>query len=269
MILKMQNSKEISIIIVNYRSGHYLEKCLASVFRQIENKNFKITVVNNDESGDLSVLARNFPSIRLIEIGKNIGFGKAANLGAKNSKGNWLFFLNPDTELLSDYFKVLNNYQKNKTVGIMGPGLVDEKNRLQKWIAGSEATFFDLIGNNLGFPRSRKVWESQEPRKAAWVSGAAMAIKRDLFEKLGGFDENMFMYFEDIDICKRARMAGKKVVYFPKEKIRHFGGGSRQSKKEQKKHYYESQDYYFQKHYGKTCARLVRFLRKIFTKENV
>jgi GT2 family glycosyltransferase len=265
----MQNFKEFSIIIVNYKSGHYLEKCLTSIFRQIKNKDFEIIVVNNDNGVNLSVLTRNFPSVKIIEVGKNIGFGEAANLGAKNSRGKWLWFLNPDTELLSDYSKILSSYQKDEAVGIIGPGLVDEKNKFQKWIAGSDATVFDLIGNNLGFPRSRKVWESQEPQETAWVSGAAMAVKRNLFEKLGGFDGKMFMYFEDIDICKRARTAGKKVVYFPKEKIRHFGSGSSESKKEQKKHYYESQNYYFQKHYGKNYARLVRFLRKIFTRENV
>lgn len=260
----MPNSNRLSIVIVNYQSKDYLKACLASIFKQAENTFPEITVVNNDEKENVLALKEDFPEIKIIEAKKNIGFGKGANLGAASSHGEWLMFLNPDTELFSDCAKIFPLFEKDNRVGIIGPKLVDENNVLQEWIAGTEITLFSLIRNKLGFGQSKKIWESAVSREADWVSGAALAIRRDLFEELGGFDEKIFMYFEDIDLCKRVRAAGRKIIYFPEEKIKHLCGKSSANKKIQKKNYYAAQDYYFRKHYGRIYASLARFLRKIF-----
>ena len=260
----MPNSNRLSIIIVNYQSKEYLKACLDSIFKQVKSMLPEITVVNNDEKENMLALKKDFPEIRIIETEKNIGFGRGANLGAESSHGGWLLFLNPDTEFLSDYAKIFPLFEKDDKMGIIGPKLVDENNILQEWIAGTEITLFSLIRNRLGFGQSEKIWKSAVSREADWVSGAALAIRRDLFGELGGFDEKMFMYFEDIDLCKRVRAAGIKIIYFPEEKIKHLGGKSSANKKTQKKNYYASQDYYFRKHYGRIYAGLVRFLRKIF-----
>lgn len=127
-------------------------------------------------------------------------------------------------------------------------------------------TLWDLIGNNIGFQRSKKIWESKEKIPCDWVSGAALFIRRELFQKLGGFDENFFMYYEDIDLCRRAKKIGSEVIHFPVVEIRHFGGKSflKNSDGLQKKYFYNSQDYYFKKHFGRKTAFITRLLRKIF-----
>ena len=87
---------------------------------------YEITVVNNDEQENMLALRKNFPEIKIIQTEKNIGFGRGANLGAESSRGEWLLFLNPDTELLSDYAKIISLFEKAPKVGIIGPKLVDE-----------------------------------------------------------------------------------------------------------------------------------------------
>jgi GT2 family glycosyltransferase len=231
----------LSIIIVNYKSEKYLAKCISSIKEKILGVEYEVVVVNNDIHLEASL-----PSgTRLINTGKNIGFGAACNLGAKNAQGEVLWFLNPDTEIISEKITELIQEFNNENVGTVGPRLVDEKNNTQEWIAGKEITIFSTLLNNLGYRRDKKIWESEVSIECAWVSGAAMFIKKDIFQKLGGFDEKFFMYFEDIDLCRRARQWGYTVSYFPGYAVRHFGGGSFGSKIRQKKDYYTAQFKYF------------------------
>ena len=278
---------ELSIIIVNYQSEEYLKKCLLSLRNKIKDFEPEIIVVNNDDK-KINIMSFRAPDasrgveksrdpsassdmlsdcaqddIKIINSGENLGFGKANNLAAKNASGEILWFLNPDTKIIPENIKeLLNKFSSNPKVGIIGPKLITESGNIQGWIAGYETNLWNLIRNNLGFPKSKKIWESEEKKEADWVTGAAMFIKKDLFQKLGGFDEKFFMYFEDEDLCKRARQTGYKVIYCPNFIVRHLGGKSFENKKEQKKYYYASQDYYFQKHFGKFTAFWVKVLRK-------
>jgi hypothetical protein len=152
-------------------------------------------------------------------------------------------------------------------MGIIGAGIFNKKGHKQKWSAGEELSLFNLIRNNLGFSGSKKIWNSSREIECDWVSGTALFIKKDLFEKLGGFDENFFMYFEDMDLGKRVRSLGKKVLFFPDFKIFHKGGESWGDFRLQKKHYYDSMEKYFKK-YSKIFSLLAtRFVRKIFLKK--
>jgi len=99
-----------------------------------------------------------------------------------------------------------------------------------------------------------------------WVSGGAFAIKKDLFEKIHGFDENFFMYFEDVDLCRRASSVGGKILYLPQFTIRHFGGQSYDDTRKQKVEYYQSQDYYLKKHFSRASAFFIALLRKVLRK---
>lgn len=241
----------LSIIITNYKSEKYLAKCISSIKEKILDVDYEIIVVNNDTN----VETQNFASlqganIKIINNNKNIGFGAACNLGAKNAQGEILWFLNPDTEIVSDNIaELLDEFGKDDRLAILGPKLISEKGKTQEWIAGKEITIISTILNNLGYKRDQKIWESPEKIECAWVSGAAMFVRKDIFEKLGGFDEKFFMYFEDIDLCKRVRLAGYKVVYYPDFIIRHFGGKSFLDKKEQKAYYRKSQRRYFGKYF--------------------
>jgi GT2 family glycosyltransferase len=234
---------KLSFIIVNYQSEKYLAQCISFIKKKILGVEHEVIVVNND-SLDLQGLSE----IRVINTGKNIGFGAACNLGARSAQGEILCFLNPDTEIVSsNSVDLLDKFDEYDKLAIIGSRLVDEKNNTQEWIAGKEITIWSTLLNNLGYKRDRKIWESEFPIECAWISGAAMFIKKDIFQKIRGFDEKFFMYFEDIDLCQRARQLGYKILYFPNFQIKHFGGKSFLNKTTQKKYYHASQYRYFKK----------------------
>lgn len=257
---------DISIVIINYQSERYLENNLASVYEKIFPKaGCEIIIINNDRKENLEPIKNQFPEIEIADQDKNVGFGAAGNLGAKAAQGRFLFFLNPDCEIISqNILEIINEFDRDEKVGIIGSRLLGESGKVQKWICGKEAGFLDLVRNNLGFPRNRKIWESGKKIKTDWVAGTAMLIEKIFFEELGGFDEKFFMYFEDMDLCRRARAAGKKVVYFPNFKVKHLEGGSFAGKKFQKKLYYDSQEYFFKKHRSKPEYYLLKLIRKLF-----
>jgi hypothetical protein len=219
------------------------------------NADYEIIVVNNDEAPLFAAFEKEGIAedlkIQIINNPKNVGFGAANNIGTKAAKGEILCFLNPDTEIITEnILEITNKFNENKNIGIIGPRMVEEDGRTQEWIAGKEVTVLSIFLNNLGYKRDKQIWESKSPIECAWVSGAAMFIRKEIFEKIGGFDENFFMYFEDIDLCKRARLVGYKVIYFPEFVINHFGGKSFElDKKKQKKYYRKSQWRYFRKYF--------------------
>lgn len=255
----------LSIIVVNYKNRLHLSECLNSVFSAyLERISLEVIVVNNDAEDALEDVHKKFSEITIVHNGRNIGFGRAVNRGAATARGEVLLFLNPDTRIEAGALeKVLDEFHTGDRVGIIGSGLITEENKPQPWSAGEEFSLTSVIQNNLGIIKSKKIWEEREKRSVHWVSGAAMFVKRELFARLGGFDEQFFMYFEDIDLCRRARELNQKVIYFPGFEVRHVCGGSALEEKERKKIYYQSQDYYFQKHYGQNKAALLKFLRMI------
>lgn len=242
-------SLRLSIIIVNYKSEEYLAKCVSFIKEKILSADYEIIVVNNDKT----VETQNFASlqaenVKIINSGKNIGFGAACNLGARSAQGEILWFLNPDTEIVSNNIKsLLDEFEKDDKLAIIGSKLLSDKNKTQWWCAGKEVTLWSIVLNKFGYKRDKKIWESSQKIECAWVSGAAMFIRKNIFDQLGGFDEKFFMYFEDIDLCKRARLAEYKVLYYPGFAIKHFGGKSFLSKRKQKRYYYASQFVYFRK----------------------
>ena len=263
--------KKISIIIVNYKSREYLDECMTSIFNNFGDLGFEIIIINNDRAHilpkadevRLGLEMANDEKVKIIEVGKNNGFGTSCNIGAKKSSGDILLLLNPDTKVLSNNVeKLLDEFKKDKNIGIIGSNILEEDEFIQKWSAGKELNIMEIIKNNLGLSKNKKILKNKEQREVDWVTGAAMFIRRDLFLEMGGFDEMFFLYFEDIDLCKRVRESGKKVILFPEFKIKHFGGKSSKDKKKQKREYYKSQDYYFEKWFGKKTKRLLRFLRK-------
>ena len=262
-ILNMLN-KKLSVIIVNYKSANFLEKCINSVFEKIKNEiPFEIIVVNND-SERIEDKWRNNPQIKIIDNEKNVGFGAGNNIAAKSAQGDILFFLNPDTEIIALEINVIMSLFDNKDLGILGGCLYSKNDKIQPWGAGYEPSLLSLIRNNLVFSVSNKFLTQKDPINVDWVSAAAFFIRRNIFEKLSGFDENFFMYFEDVDLCQRVRLAGKKVLYYPKAIIRHYGGESYQNKKAQKRDYYVSQKYYFRKHRNFFESGIIKILTKLF-----
>jgi GT2 family glycosyltransferase len=255
---------DLSIIIVNYNTENWLKGCLESIFRYFRDVNLEIIIVDNssvDES--VKFIRENFPQIKLIQNKKNSGFGAANNQGAKIAQGEILFFLNPDTLIKENIFqKIIETFKKDSKIGIIAPQLILPDNSPQPWAYGKEQGIWQLIKSKIykTFTQLPK-YPTAQSSGVDWVSGAALAIRRDIFEKIGGFDEKFFMYFEDRDLCQRVRKIGYKVIVLPEIKVIHFGGRSLAEDKQRKKLYYQSQNYYWQKHYGWFKSILMRLIR--------
>lgn len=261
----MSESKKLSIIIVSYNDARHLVSCVSSIYKKFRDFPWEIIIVNNDDNQDIRRLPLDFSKIKIIDHKKNVGFGVAMNLGAKEAGGEFLLILNPDTEIMTENVaEVLNEFEKNDQAGIIGGGIVDQGGKRQEWCAGKEVSLYDLFRNNLGVSRSRPIWNSPWKIVCDWVAGTALFTRKDLFEQAGGFDERFFMYFEDMDLCRRVRESGKEVLFFPEFKILHGSGKSYEDKRLQKKHYYDSMEKYLKKNRGVLSWQLVKAVRKIF-----
>lgn len=247
----MPNSKKIklSIIIVNYRSELYLDKCLASIYNESDSSQFETIVVNNDAKADLVRMAKKYAKVKIYNRGKNSGFGAACNYGARKSKGEFILFLNPDTQFLGDYVDdIIAKFKKSdRKISIIGPRLITDKGETQAWCAGKDLTIRERIKNKFGLVESRKIWESKDDVLTDWVSGSALAMKKEIFEKVEGFDGKIFMYGEDLDLCAKVRDLGYEILYWPKAAVLHSRGKSRENVFKQKMQYLKSSFYYIKK----------------------
>lgn len=265
----MPNSKKLSVIIVTYNDLEHLKICISSIYEKFSQLSaWEIILVNNDKKQKIADLSVDFSKIKVIDHGENVGFGRAMNMGAKKAEGEFLLIFNPDTEVISENIAgVLNEFEKDKKIGIIGGGIFNRDGGKQQWSAGKEISFYDLVRNNLGFSRSKEIWNSEKKIACDWVAGTTMLVKKEFFQELGGFDESFFMYFEDMDLCHRARKLGKKVVFFPDFKIYHGNGQSYTDKRLQKSHYYDSMEKYFKKHSNFFVCQIVRIIRKFIIRK--
>ena len=226
---------KLSIIVINYNTKDLTLKCIDSIFKEykkeIENGSFELILIDNaspDGSGKkLLDLFKNKNGITFIESKENLGFGGGNNKAAKIARGEYLLFLNSDTEVLDGgLLGMIEFLGKNERTGILGARLENIDGSNQK----SAVKFYNLPNlflMLLGFERFGLLRTS--PAKISrvdWVSGASLMIRNDLFEKLGGFDKNLFMYIEDMELCYRAQKANFDVFFYPNIKIVHKELGS-------------------------------------------
>ncbi len=268
----------VSVIIVNYNGFAFTHQCLESLFRFHTSDSFEVIIVDNNSSdGSQIELPKLFPQINFISLPENKGFGAANNVGAKVAKGNLLFFVNNDTLFIDESLGKLNEILSSQNdYGIVGPKLLNEDRSFQ-FSFGK----FPTLGNEHEAKRisndfllqSKEEVSSDHPIKKDWVTGAALMIKRELFETVGGFDEQYFMYFEDIDLCRRSSAKGFLSLYVPSVHLIHFGGRSYGNKDEQIVfEYRRSQLRYYDKHNSFLQRFIVRiyiiikFLPKMFVK---
>ncbi|WP_434687187.1 glycosyltransferase family 2 protein [Pseudanabaena minima] len=250
-------SNFVSIILVNFNGEDVLVDCLSSLEKFIPKHNAEIIVVdNNSQDNSINIIESKFPDIRLIKLTQNLGFGAGNNAGAREAKGDFLFLLNTDTIVTSNFLPhLLELMYSNLDVGIIGPKLVFPDGKFQ--ISFSPAICF------AGEIKAKKMHKSsydenkldliekefQSIKVVDIVVGAAFFIRKDLFDLLGGFDERFFMYFEESDLCKRVRDKGYKVLYTPHISIIHLRGHSvKKSSNKMSLEYRRSQIYYYHKH---------------------
>jgi N-acetylglucosaminyl-diphospho-decaprenol L-rhamnosyltransferase len=223
----------ISIVIVAYQSGEFLRRCLAAV----GSGHGQVVVVDNGSDGESGVSDE---VVRLIRRPRNDGFGSAANVGVAATSGRWVLLLNPDAWPLDDGVERLVEFAEGRPgLGAAGPLLVDEEGRPQRstikpplgaaplavWVAFPKA----VTGLYGAWRRVTSAVRRRSVRPTEFLQAAALLVRRDAFEELGGFDESFFMYGEDADLCARLRDAGWDVELCDSARFVHVGGGSTRS----------------------------------------
>jgi N-acetylglucosaminyl-diphospho-decaprenol L-rhamnosyltransferase len=269
----MSPGPDLSIIIVNWRSAAFLRKCLASIFANTKNLSCETIVVDNASFDGADEVCRDYPLVQYIQSNDNLGFAKANNLGFRHSKGEFVLLLNPDTEVIGDALKTLVDCMKSRPrVGIVGAKLFNSDMTIQTSCIQAFPTvlnqFLDTEFLRNRFPRS-SFWGTwplfsgqTEPSQIEVVSGACLLIRRAVFEQVGLFTENFFMYAEDVDLCYKVHRAGHKILYEGRAEVIHHGGQS--SSKEPQSNFAtvmtrESLHAFMAIHRGKTYAAVFQF----------
>jgi GT2 family glycosyltransferase len=225
----------IDIVIVNWNAGSQLADCISSIESHGDGFVSRAIVIDNGSGDGSPDTIESVPIVDLVRTGKNLGFGKACNVGARRGTAEFILFLNPDTRLhhktLSDTISFMCDPSAQR-VGICGVQLLDEAGHVSR--SSSRApTVGRLVarasGIDLAFPRlgSRMAeWDHAEPRQVDQVIGAYFFVRRSVFEALGGFDERFFVYFEEVDFARRAAVAGWTSWYLTSSQAFHAGGGT-------------------------------------------
>ena len=269
---------DLSVIVVSFNTREILRACLQRLFDVSEGVRLQVIVVDNasrDQSADM--VAADFPEILLIRSNTNLGFAAANNLGFRQAVGQHVLLLNPDALLEPGSLqRALQYMAADPQIGMGGARLLDQTGQQQP----SARMFPSLLNEALvlsglaaRFPQSRffgrfdRTWDDSGQAVAVdWVPGAFALMRRDALEAVGHFDERFFLYYEEVDMCRRFHERGWKIVYWPDVVVRHWGGESSKT--------VENQDFsssgsqltlwrmrsqllYYRKHHGRTVARLV------------
>ena len=258
---------QLSVIILNYNVRYFLELCVLSVQKAIQNLDAEIIVVDNHSSDDSSVLMKTqFPSIRYIENATNFGFPKGNNIAVAAAKGEYICILNPDTVVAENTFEKILAFAKSKTdLGIVGCKLIDGSGSFlpesKRGIPTPWVAFTKIFGLYKLFPKSsffnkyyaQHLGENQTVKVDILV-GAFMVMKRELYNELGGFDENCFMYADDIDLSYRALQNGKSNYYFADTTVIHYKGESTTRDQKYMMHFQEAMQFFYKKHFRKSIV---------------
>ncbi len=262
---------KVSVIIVNYNVKYFLEVCLHSVTRAGEGLDTEIIVVDNNSYDDSCAMVKEkYPHVTLIENKDNKGFSKANNQGVAVAKGEYILFLNPDTVMPEDFLKKLTGYMDtHKDAGAIGPRIIDGKGQYapdgKKSFPSLSVAIFKTTGINKIFKKSpyfNKYYAvhigENETAEVDVLSGCCMMVRKELLGNIGGaFDEDYFMYCEDVDLSYRIQKSGSKNIYFPEATIIHYKGEStRKATLSYVRIFNEALSLFVKKHYSKQSARL-------------
>jgi len=260
----LSNIINISIVIVNYNVKDFLRNCLDSIYNSDTNLIFEIIVVDNNSHDDsFEELSKLYKDVKFILLKENLGFSKANNIGFAEASGEFVLILNPDTILSADTLhKVYHFMKSNPEIGASGCKVLNHDNTFQLPCRRSFPTpwnsFCKLFGLQKIFPNTKLFSEYNLTYKSIDESyevdaliGAFMFVRNDVIDKINGFDEEYFMYGEDLDFCYKVKKAGYKVYYFHETSIIHFKGEStKRSNINEVKHFYDAMQIFVKKHYS-------------------
>jgi GT2 family glycosyltransferase len=231
---------DLSVVIVNYKSREDLLECLESLKRDSGALSAEYLVVDNDSrDGTPEALARRFPDVRLVLNTENVGYARAVNQGIAATSGDFVLVMNPDCEVRPGTLAALAGYLRgHPRTAIAAPRILNPDGTLE-YSARSFPDPFTFLFNRYsmltrlfpGNPYSRRYlltdWDHMSERDVDWVSGACMMVRREAIDRVGGMDETFFMFNEDVDWCRRMKLAGWAVSYVPAAEIVHHIGASR------------------------------------------
>jgi len=255
---------QLSVIILNYNVRYFLEQCVFSVQKALEGIDGEIIVIDNASSDDsCEMMKTKFPHIKLIENEANLGFPKGNNIGVAQAKGEYICILNPDTVVAEDTFTSILNSQlptSNSQLGIIGCKLIDGAGNFlpeskrgvpTPWVAFTKIFGLYKISNYFGKYYAQHLSEN-ESGKVDILVGAFMVMKRELYIEVGGFDENCFMYSDDIDLSYLVLKTGKSNYYFHETSVIHYKGESTVRDGTYMKRFREAMQFFYKKHFKKS-----------------
>jgi len=234
----------LSIIITHYKTPHLLMGCLDAIKENLKTLNYEVFVSDSEANrGTAFLLKHHHPKVNHLAFRKNVGYAKLVNAGLEKSKGDFVLILNADTIIEEEktIMLLMSYLDKNKEVGLVGPKLINIDGSLQKSYF-KDYTFGAVLARRTIWkktPWGKRSLEKFEIKKESpnhafsvdWLMGSALMTRKDCIKKVGPMDERYFMYFEDVDWCRRFREKGYEVKYLPKAQLRHFHFKSSDSKR--------------------------------------
>lgn len=233
----------LDIIVVNYNSTDYLLGCLKSIYESMDGIRPNVLIQDNSSEDDVDRVLQVFPRVRLAKNNNNLGFAKAVNKGLEQCEAPYIAIINPDTVVLDGCLNAVLEYMgKHPDVGIVGPRVLDAGGTVQGTARAFPTPLTAFFGRNTiltkFFPNNiitrknvlTKRCANGEPMEVDWVSGACMVLRQEAIEDVGLMDPRFFLYWEDVDLCRRMWEKGWKVVYYPTPAVIHYVGGSSSKK---------------------------------------
>ncbi|TAF11739.1 MAG: glycosyltransferase family 2 protein [Flavobacteriia bacterium] len=218
---------QLSVIIVNYNGLRFLKDCLDSLIDKLNTISYEIIILDNDSKDkSCSFIKENYPMINLIESKINYGFGKGNNEAVKQAKGKYILLFNNDTILLDKLEPIISLLENDKSMGVVGINML---NTNQEYIPA--AGNFPNLRNMFQFQKLldlgiefKKGKFSKDYYEVGWLAGSFLFLSKETYIKIKGFDEDYFMYVEDVDFCKKIEDIGLKRIFMPNLSYIHFVG---------------------------------------------
>lgn len=263
---------DLSIIIVNYNTTHHLKKCLDSIYGYTSKLRYEVIIVdNNSPEREIEKLQLLYSHAQFLFRAVNEGFGAGCNYGCRHACGKYLLFINPDVILLNNVIHELFEFmEKNLEVAVASPIYIENDGYLTEIYShfpGFIQEFNKAFGTGFITHNSRplpnKGKQSKTQFEVDWVMGSFMFVRTDVFKHVGGFDENFFLYYEDIDLQYAIRNLGYKILYYSSSVVRHLKRSSIRTYNGENLYYYHmtrSNLIYMHKHFGFLKRNSIRML---------
>jgi GT2 family glycosyltransferase len=265
---------DLSVVIVNWNTRDLLADCLRSLYANSPSGGIEIWIVDNASTdGSVEMAQSHFPMVRLIANAENIGFASANNLALRQCSGRYILLLNPDTEIKPGALESLIQFMdQNPRAGGAGPYLLNPDGSLQVScypLPTLFREFWRLFYLDKLFPvgvYQMGGWDRNQPRQVEVLKGACVILRSHALEQVGLFDEDYFIYTEEVDLCYRFIRAKWPLYWVPQAKVVHFGGQSvEQVPDEMFMLLYSTKIIFFRKHYGYLTAWLYKFILFVAT----